>query len=197
MFGDCDSDTVTLDSVCKEIVDCPHSTPKYTGRNLDYPAIRTSELKSGAISWHTMRYVSKDEYLERTKRITPLPGDIVYAREGTYGEAAILPPGSDFCLGQRVMLFRPDTKKCTSEFLHQAIRSDYVKRQADSKNIGATVPHVNICDAKQFLIPLPPLHLQNQFADFVKQVDKSKSEVKQALEKLELLKDSLMQKYFG
>lgn len=43
----------------------------------------------------------------------------------------------------------------------------------------------------------PPIELQNQFATFVKQVDKSKFEIKQSLEKLELLKKSLMQKYFG
>lgn len=43
----------------------------------------------------------------------------------------------------------------------------------------------------------PPIELQNQFATFVKQVDKSKFEIKQSLEKLELLKKALMQKYFG
>ena len=46
-------------------------------------------------------------------------------------------------------------------------------------------------------MPLPPLSLQEQFADFVQQVDKAKLSVKQSLEKLETLKKSLMQEYFG
>ena len=46
-------------------------------------------------------------------------------------------------------------------------------------------------------IPLPPMSLVDQYATFVKQVDKSKFEIKQSLEKLELLKKALMQKYFG
>ena len=46
-------------------------------------------------------------------------------------------------------------------------------------------------------IPLPPIEFQNQFADFVNQVHKSKVEIQQALEKTQLLFDSLMQQYFG
>ena len=44
---------------------------------------------------------------------------------------------------------------------------------------------------------LPPLDLQNKFSTFVEQTDKLKFEVKEALEKLEILKKSLMQQYFG
>ena len=44
---------------------------------------------------------------------------------------------------------------------------------------------------------VPPIELQNQFATFVEQTDKSKLEVQKSLEKLELLKKALMQKYFG
>ena len=50
---------------------------------------------------------------------------------------------------------------------------------------------------KSLDLPLPPLPLQEQFAEFVQQVDEVKSPVKQSLEKLETLKKSLMQEYFG
>ena len=144
-----------------------------------------------------MKYVAKDEYDKRISRLKPLAGDIVYGREGTYGNAAILPEGYDFCLGQRVMLFRTDMKKCLPLYLLQALISDDVKRQADSKNTGSTVAHVNVADAKKFTIPLPPIALQNQFAAFVQQVDKSKSVLQKLLEKQELLRAALMQEYFG
>lgn len=165
---------IVAEDVCTQIIDCPHSTPKYDEENLIYPAIRTSEIQDGTISWESMKYVGAVEYEKRIKRLKPEKGDIVYAREGTYGDCVILPERHKFCLGQRTMLFRPDYRICTSAYLHAALRSDAVKRQADESNAGSTVPHVNVADAKRFHFPLPPLELQQQFADFVAQVDKSK-----------------------
>lgn len=50
-------------------------------------------------------------------------------------------------------------------------------------------------EEKEFIVP--PMELQEEFATFVKQTDKSKLELQKSLEKLELLKKALMQKYFG
>ncbi|MBR3767275.1 MAG: restriction endonuclease subunit S [Clostridia bacterium] len=195
MFGGDKYPRMQVQSLCADIVDCPHTTPKYNGV-LCNPAIRTSEIKKGFISWDTMRYVSDDEYEERTARLKPEAGDIVYGREGTFGNAAVLPQGHKFCLGQRVMLLRPDYTKCTSEYLLYAVISDDVYQQALEKNNASTVAHVNVADVKRFIIPLPPINLQNKFATFVEQTDKLKFDVQQSLEKLETLKKALMQKYF-
>ena len=195
LFEDGESPLKTVGELCSDIVDCPHTTPKYEGK-LKNPAIRTSEIKKGYITWDSMRYVSDEEYEERVSRLHPEAGDIVYGREGTFGNAAVLPEGYKFCLGQRVMLLRPDYTKCTSEYLLHAVISDDVYRQAVKKNNASTVAHVNVKDVKQFKIPLPSFDKQNQFAAFVKQVDKSKVAIQKSLEKMQLLFDSLMQKYF-
>ena len=50
---------------------------------------------------------------------------------------------------------------------------------------------------ENYRIAVPPIELQEQFATFVEQTDKSKLAIQQSLEKLELLKKALMQKYFG
>lgn len=60
----------------------------------------------------------------------------------------------------------------------------------------ATIAHLPGVKLKKLLIATPPIHLQEEFASFVQQVDKVKSSVKQSLETLETLKKSLMQKYF-
>lgn len=64
-------------------------------------------------------------------------------------------------------------------------------------NNGSSVPQLNNKDIAPLKFLLPPFSLQEQFATFVQQVDKAKSSVKQSLEKLETLKKSLMQEYFG
>lgn len=196
MFGGAYSEVIAED-VCERIVDCPHSTPKYDESELKYPAIRTSEIQDGQIEWSSMKYVGVNEYERRVKRLIPEAGDIVYAREGTYGDCVILPESHHFCLGQRTMLFRPNYKLCNSEYLHAALKSAAVKYQADMSNAGSTVPHVNVSDAKRFHFPLPPLSLQNAFATFVHEIDREKECIQRSAALLATLKRSLMQQYFG
>ena len=62
---------------------------------------------------------------------------------------------------------------------------------------GSSVPQINNKNIAPLDILLPPIELQNQFADFVHQVDKSKVVVQKALDETQLLFDSLMQEYFG
>lgn len=62
---------------------------------------------------------------------------------------------------------------------------------------GSLVPHISAKDIRSFSIMLPPIELQNQFATFVEQVDKSKVAVQKALDEAQTLFDSLMQEYFG
>ena len=62
---------------------------------------------------------------------------------------------------------------------------------------GSLVPHISAKDIRSFEIMLPPIELQNEFADFLEQVDKSKFAIQKALAKTQTLFDSLMQEYFG
>lgn len=62
---------------------------------------------------------------------------------------------------------------------------------------GTTFAELKIFALKNLYIMLPPIELQNQFADFVQQTEKTKTIINQSLEKLETLKKALMQEYFG
>ncbi|WP_079098723.1 restriction endonuclease subunit S, partial [Streptococcus pneumoniae] len=64
-------------------------------------------------------------------------------------------------------------------------------------NKAVTIPSLTKSDLLKILLPLPPLALQNEFADFVVQIDKSQLAIQKSLEELETLKKSLMQEYFG
>jgi restriction endonuclease S subunit len=201
MFGDPDKNPnnfqfTELEKMCSVIVDCPHSTPLKSKNTTNFPCIRTSELTNGNISWETMQYLDEDEYIKRTQRLIPEAGDIVYGREGTYGDAVILPAGYKFSLGQRTMLFRPDFKKTNSIFLLAMVRSDFVYRQAKRKNSGSTVGHVNVKDIKQFKIYCPPLTLQTQFAVIVEKMEALKAQYKEHLQSLEQMYGALSQRAF-
>ena len=185
-----------MKDVCTHIVDCPHSTPKKADTTTNYPCIRTSELKGGTISWSTMQYLEKDEYEKRIARLKPETGDIIFGREGTIGDAVILPSGYNFSLGQRTMLIRTDNEMIINTFMHRTLMSEWIKHQIEYVNVSSTVAHVNIKDFKLFDVPLPPLPLQHLFAQRIEQIERQKSAVQKSITDPETLLASRMQYWF-
>ena len=151
-----------------------------------------------SIMWDEIEYIPEHEYKKRIQRKRPEKGDIVYTREGAIlGIAAIIDRECNVALGQRSMLLSPDTTKCLPQFLCVAMNFDTFLRKALKGLSGSASPHINVGDIKAFTIIVPPMELQNQFAVFVEQVDKSKVVVQKALDEAQTLFDSLMQEYFG
>src|SRR5437870_9061255 len=90
-----------LDDICEGIFDCPHSTPKLTDSGPF--VVRTQDIITGVFRADQAARVSDDTYRERTSRVTPRHGDLLYSREGTYfGIAAEVPEETCICLGQRM-----------------------------------------------------------------------------------------------
>lgn len=87
-------------------------------------------------------------------------------------------------------------EKCLSSYLMAVVCSDNFTDAMTKVVTGANYPAIKDSDVRGYVVPNPPIELQQQFATFNEQVDKSKLEIKQSLEKLELLKKALMQKYF-
>ena len=87
--------------------------------------------------------------------------------------------------------------KCLPEYLFAIICSDRFTNKMTNIVTGANYPAIKSSDIMNYIVPLPPIQLQNEFADFVAQVDKSQLAIQKSLEELETLKKSLMQEYFG
>jgi len=94
-----------LKELCTHIIDCPHSTPKWTASGKI--CLRTTNFRKGYLDLTTMNYVSNDTFKERTRRLKPEKNDILYSREGAIlGLACLIPENIELCLGQRMMLMR-------------------------------------------------------------------------------------------
>ena len=187
-----------LDSVCKTIVDCPHSTPSYTDEDTGYMCIRTSIIKKNRILWDDIEYIPEYEYYQRIQRKRPEKGDVVYTREGAIlGIAAMIDRECNVALGQRSMLLSPDITKCLPQFLSVAMNFESFLRKALGGVIGSASPHINVGAIKAFAMILPPIELQQHFAAFIEQSDKCRLTIQQGLDKLEMMKKALMQEYFG
>ena len=134
-----------------------------------------------------------DEYLLKDE-------DIVFVRsngnKALVGRSVAVYPGntpttfSGFCIR-----YRKNDDSVAIQYLLRVLKCESIRRKMAGR--GANIQNLNQQILSNLVIPIPPIELQNQFADFIAQCDKSKFVVQQALEKAQLLFDSLMQQYFG
>lgn len=149
----------TTEEICAAIVDCPHSTPVFSSQGI--PCLDTNSVKSGTVVRAKLRFVGEEVYRDRIRRLAPASGDIIFAREGSVGESAVIPDGMHCCMGQRVMLFRPSDLVAPKYFQLAISEPSSLERLLERhKGIGAR--HVNVSDMRQALLPLPPLAEQHR-----------------------------------
>lgn len=149
-----------LSQVSESIVDCPHTTPKWTESG--ELCIRTSQLRPRALDLSEPQYVSGDAYLERVERLEPKADDILYSREGgILGIACRVPPGIRLCLGQRLMLIRAGTE-IRADFLEIVLNAPFITNIAKARTTGGAAPRVNMSTVRAYPIPLPPRDEQSR-----------------------------------
>lgn len=168
MFGDPvtnpkEWDKRPLHEIASHIVDCPHSTPKWTDEGII--ALRTSNLTKGGWDWTDKRFVSELEYKERTKRSELVAKDLILSREGTVGIAALVPEGVKMCMGQRLVQIRANDNHIMPEYLLYLILIELEPDRISRLMTGSTSKHINISDLKALSIMLPPLAIQNKFVE--------------------------------
>ena len=83
------SKMISVEECCSNIVDCLHSTAKFT--TAGYYCVDTTCIDNGKVMFEKIRYVDERTYLERISRLKPQEGDILFAREGTVGTTVIVP----------------------------------------------------------------------------------------------------------
>lgn len=143
-------------------------------------------------------YIAENHYKELVKATgIPQPGDLLMPSICPDGRIWVVNTENPFYFkdGRVLWIHNIDTKFNSTFLLYtlkDRIMTDYLSIAS-----GTTFSELKIFTLKKCKIFSVPLPLQEQFAAFVEQVEKAKSSVKQSLEKLETLKKSLMQEYFG
>ena len=163
------------------------------------PFFRTKEIvelsKGNQIS--TELFIAEEHYEELKKSFgVPKKDDLLISAVGTIGTIWIVNGDFEFYFkdGNLIQIkASPNFSSIFMKYLLNELIANYKKEMST----GTAYSALTIAGLKKMLVYDVPLDLQNQFAAFVKQTDKSKLTVQQSLDKLEILKKSLMQKYFG
>ena len=169
------------------------------------PKTENNEFWGGANCWITPAEIGEDSFIiESTQRkltddgvrscsLRLLPvGTVLLSSRAPIGKVAIAGVEMYCNQGFKNLIC---SKSLNSIYVYYLLKfnSDYL----NALGRGATFKEISKAIVENVSIPVPPIEIQNKFARFVEQTNKSKNNVKQSLEKLETLKKALMQKYFG
>ena len=169
---------VTLAELCTKLGS--GSTPRggrSTYKTEGIPLIRSMNVHNGCFVWKDLTYIDDDQ-AAKLNGVTLMKGDVLLNITGaSVARSCILP---DELVGgrvnQHVSIVRVDQTKMLPIILNMALINDSYQRFLlnDSRMAGATREAITKEDLKSMMVPLPPLSLQQQFANFAVQVDKSR-----------------------
>ena len=161
------------------LVDCHNKTAPYTPSGI--PIIRTTNVRDGRFRFDDLRFVTRETYEFWSRRCPPEPGDIIFTREAPMGEAAVIPEGAIFCLGQRTMLIRPMHGYVNTEYLLLALTEPHLLERATPSAIGSTVKHLRVGDVERLSIPLPPVAEQARIVGRVEELRRLCADLRERL----------------
>ena len=161
-----------------------------------YPVIRVKDFSRGLVSEKEVLHTTPEIYNKYLRSVLE-EGDIILSIGGTIGRIAIIP--KEFAganITQHTARIALKDKRYLFYF-RGLLESDMMQRWMKERVLGVAQPSINLGDVKQIPIPIVDECVIKELNTFVEQTDKSKLAIQQSLDKLELLKKSLMQEYFG
>ena len=159
------------------------------------PMLRNQNIKENYLDDTDLIYITPEFAAKyETKKLKE--NDIIAMRTGYPGIACLVPKKYEGCQTFTTLIVRLKAENNPS-YVCSYINSDLGKSFIEAGKVGVAQQNFGTKSLAKMPIKIAPKELQDDYALFVKQVDKSKSAVQKALGETQLLFDSLMQKYFG
>lgn len=198
MFGDLITnskawDFLPLGKIC-DVRDGTHESPKYCKEG--YPLLTSKNFTDGKVNFFGANFISEKDFISINSRSKVDYGDIVMPMIGTIGHPVIVSTRKPFAI-KNVALIKFSGSNFLNVFIKAILESDYFLSLIKSKNRGNTQKFISLGDIREISIPIVSKSEQIKFAGFVERVEKIKEKVNNSLAQLNLLKQSLMQQYFG
>jgi len=194
-----DWDRKKLQDVCHKISDGTHQTPKYFDEGVIFLSSRN--VTSGKINWDKIKYIDEKQHIEMHKHIAPRIDDILLAKNGTTGVAAIVDRDVVFDIYVSLAHIR-SLGDVYPQFLLYFINSTVAKKQFNSRLKGAGVPNLHLKEIREVVIDFPN-SIEEQ-KKIVSKLDTISIETKKLeaiytkkLADLEEMKKSVLQKAFA
>lgn len=182
-----------LGTVC-DVRDGTHDSPQYYESG--YPLVTSKNVTGGKIDLTDCSLICEADFKKISERSKVDIGDIIMPMIGTVGKPVIVDIEPNFAIKNVSLIkFKADSR-VLNIYIRALLQSDYFDDAVLSKVRGGTQKFISLGDIRKLEVLVPPMELQEQFATFIKQTDKSKVVVQKALDEAQTLFDSLMQEYF-
>ena len=186
-----------LKEICAKITDGTHQTPKYFDEGVIF--LSSKNVTSGKIDWDNIKYIDEKQHLEMHKRVAPRVGDILLAKNGTTGVAAMVDRDVVFDIYVSLAHIRV-LEEVTPEFMLYFINSPIAKKQFNKRLKGSGVPNLHLEEIREVEILLPPLSEQQRIVAILDEVfeaiAKAKANAEQNLKNAKELFESYLQDVF-
>ena len=203
MFGDPSSSSFkfpkrALVELCTQITDGTHITPTYLSEGVPFLSVKNVNTASGELDFADVRFISNEAHAILCKACRPERGDILYTKVGaTFGIPKLVDVDHKFSIFVSLALLKPDSSTIDPLYLARVLGLDYVLSQARRLVSGIAVPDLHLREIRTFMIPVPPLPLQQRFADLVRGHEQLRAAQRESLRQAEHLFQSLLMKVFG
>ncbi|QNE69351.1 restriction endonuclease subunit S [Fusobacterium hwasookii] len=185
-----------LEEICEFIKDGTHQTPTYVNINENgYKFLSSKDVSKGIINWDNTKYISEELHKELYKKIAPRKNDILLAKNGTTGVAALVDKEEIFDIYVSLAILRLK-KEYNPKYILEGINSIETNQQFKRSLKGIGVPNLHLKEIKKVKIPIPSIELQNKFAERIEKIEKLKFEIEKSIEMAQNLYNSLISKYF-
>ena len=144
--------TSTLKDECYKITDGTHQTPKYYPSG--YIFLSSKNVTSRKIDWENVKYIDESQHQIMHQRVAPKVGDILLAKNGTTGVAAMVDRDIIFDIYVSLALLR-SKGNVTPEYLLTFVNSPIAKEQFNKRLIGMGVPNLHLGEINQVVITYP------------------------------------------
>ena len=155
-----------------DVRDGTHDSPKYFTEG--YPLVTSKNVTGGKIDFTDCSLISEEDYNKINQRSKVDMGDILMPMIGTVGNPVIVDVEAEFAIKNVALIKFRENSIVINSFVKALLESDYFDRAVISNVRGGTQKFISLGDIRKLEISLPPIDVQEQFDDFVKQVDKSK-----------------------
>lgn len=156
-----------LEKVCQFITDGTHQTPTYTTEGNGVKFLSSKDVTKEYIDWSNIEYIPFDLHEQLSKRVAPAKNDILLAKNGTIGIAALNDTDEVFDVYVSLAVLRPN-ELVTPEYLLCAINSEYTKKLFNDSIVGMGVPNLHLNVIQKTMIVLPDITEQLEFTSFVR-----------------------------
>ncbi len=187
----------SLQSVCVKITDGTHFSPE--PQENGFPYVTAKHVKSHGLDFYSKpTFISQEAHNEIYKRCTPEYGDVLYIKDGaTTGIACINTLKEPFSMLSSLALIKPNRRMLNSYYLCHWLNNPKIKSKLLTEFMsGAAIQRYTLTKINSFILSLPAITLQNQFAERVQAIETQKIQAQASLEKAEELFNSLLQKAF-